>query len=169
MTKAFKTLFILFALIIVAVSCHAQKESNTTTIILLRHAEKDTADGVDPGLTEMGKFRAQRLVKLFPNAIPDEMYATPYVRTRETLASWAKATGLTIKDFKPGQLDELAELLKIQKGKTIVVAGHSNTTPALANLLLNTDRYTAWEDNVYNKLFVITITKGKAKGTVIEY
>lgn len=147
----------------------AQKADQTTTIILVRHGEKDPNGGDDPGLTPAGKMRALKLAGMFPNAQPDEMYSTPLVRTRETLAPWAEKVGLEIKTYRTADLPDFADQLKAMIGKTVVVAGHSNTTPALANLLLNTDRYKDWEDGVYNKLFVITIVKGKAKGKVIEY
>ena len=160
---------LLFALLIVcfAVTCQAQKDK--TTIILVRHAEKDPAGGNDPGLTPAGQARAAKLATLFPNATPTEMYATPYTRTRATLEPWAGAVGVKLQSYNPSNLPEFADLLLQQTGKTIVVAGHSNTTPALANLLLKTDRYKAWQDDEYNKLFVIEVVKGKAKGKVIEY
>ena len=151
-----------------ALTCEAQKEK-TTTIILVRHAEKDPSGGNDPGLTPAGQARAAKLATLFPNATPDEMYTTAYTRTRATLAPWAGAAGVQVQSYNPANLPAFADQLLKQTGKTIVVAGHSNTTPALANLLLNTDRYKAWQDDEYNKLFVIEVTKGKAKGKVIEY
>lgn len=159
--------FVLFAFC--ATALNAQNAAETITIILVRHSEKELNAGDDPGLTAAGKMRAQKLATLFPNATPDVMYATPYMRTRETLAPWAEKTGITIKTYAASDLPNFAEELKTFKGKTIVVAGHSNTTPALANLLLNTDRYKAWEDEVYNKLFVITLSKGKTKSKLMEY
>lgn len=152
-----------------ACSIQAQKPG-TTTIILVRHAEKEIIVGNnDPGLTSVGKLRATRLSTLFPNANPDEMYSTDFKRTRETLAPWAKTKNLEINIYDAAHQTELANQLKQQKGKTIVVAGHSNTIPALANLLTGSDKYTSWEDAVYNKLIVVTIYKGKAKAKVIEY
>ena len=156
-------LFLIFltVLVIISLTASSQKNDAVTTIILVRHAEKDTTNGGDdPGLTTRGEIRARKLAVMFPNAKPDELYATPYKRTRQTLAPWAASAKLVIKDYDASRLDEFAGQLKLLSGKTIVVAGHSNTTPALANLLLSTDRYKLWEDEVYNKLFVITIRKG---------
>ena len=168
--KIYLTRFLVLLLLAVGgLKVQAQK-TETITIILVRHAEKDTTTaGDDPELAAAGKVRAQKLAGMFPNAKPDEMFSTPYIRTRETLMPWAKQAGVEIKDYNATNLPEFADRLKQQKGKTIVVAGHSNTTPALANLLLDSDKYKTLPDAVYNKIFVITLLKGKVKGKVIEY
>lgn len=160
-----------FLILVMALSgfySFAQK-NEITTIILTRHAEKNINEGDNPSLSIAGRIRANKLATVFPNAKPSEMYATPYKRTIETLEPWAKATGLIIKKYEASKLAEFAEQLQEIKGKTVVVAGHSNTTPALANLLINEDKYRQLPDDEYNKIFVITITKGKAKAKVIEY
>ena len=167
---SFKQVFRLLSLATVllsGVTVNGQKNA-PTTIILIRHAEKDTGDN-NPGLTEAGKQRAKKLMTLFPNAQPDEMYATPYKRTFQTLQPWAASLKITIKPYDATNLPDFANQLLHEKGKTIVVAGHSNTTPALANLLVGIDTYKTLDDNEYNKVFVITVVKGKAKGKVIEY
>lgn len=155
----------IFALPIIAQT----QKGGITTIILTRHAEKDMVDKQDPELTEPGKWRAARLAGIFPNAKPDELYSTPYKRTVATLQPWATITGLTIKNYNPADLATFADELKTKKNKTIVVCGHSNTTPSLANLLLGEEKYKSLSDDEYNKIFVITIVKGKAKGKVLEY
>lgn len=161
--------FYLIVIIILSGLYSFGQKNEITTIILTRHAEKNLNEGNDPSLSIAGRIRANKLATLFVNAKPGEMYATPYKRTIETLEPWAKATGLTIKSYNASELAEFAEQLKVMVGKTVVVAGHSNTTPALANLLLNEDKYKQQPDDEYNKIFVITIIKGKAKAKVIEY
>lgn len=165
--RQFSRLLLLAIILLSSILVEGQKNSSTT-IILIRHAEKDTGEN-NPGLTEAGKLRAQKLMTLFPNAIPDEMYATPYKRTFQTLQPWAGSLGITIKPYGPVNLPEFADELLKHKGKTIVVAGHSNTTPALANLLIGSDNYKTLDENEYNKVFVITVIKGKGKAKIIEY
>ena len=115
---------------------------------------------------------------LFPNAHPNEMYATTFKRTFQTLQPWAGSLNLTIKPFDASNLQAFANQLLKEKarpddrfgrGRIIVVAGHSNTPPALANLLVGGDSYKTLDENEYNKVFVISVVKGKAKGKVIEY
>ena len=57
------------------------------TIILLRHAEKDTspnADKVNPDLSADGKLRAQKLVKIIKKYKPDAIFSSDFVRTKLT-------------------------------------------------------------------------------------
>ena len=167
LTRKFSRLLLLAIILVSSIVAEGQKNA-PSTLILIRHAEKDTGDN-NPGLTEAGKLRAKKLMTLFPNATPDEMYATPYKRTFQTLQPWAGSLGITIKPYSAIKLPEFAAELLKHKGKTIVVAGHSNTTPELANLLIGSDTYKTLDDNEYNKVFVITVVKGKGKAKIIEY
>lgn len=166
--------FILLSFLFVGVfslQCAIVKSSKaTTTIILLRHAEKDTTDkGNNPPLSAEGKARAKRLSASFPNVVPDEFYSTPYTRTSEALKPWADALEKEVKTYSIGNSVEFAEELLKQKGKTIVISGHSNTIPALVNLLIGTEKYQILSDSTYSNIYVITIKNGKAKEKVIHY
>ncbi len=71
---------LLLLLTVNAFVVHAQKAAaGSTTIILLRHAEKDTGD--NPPLSTAGEKRAERLPALFPGIMPDAFYSTPFTRT----------------------------------------------------------------------------------------
>ncbi len=150
------------------INLYAQQPAETITIILLRHAEKDTV-GTDPMLSAPGVLRAERLPAVFKDVTPDAMYSTPYKRTQQTLATWAKLTGKNILSYDQKNLRGFAEELKAMKGKTIVVAGHSNTTPMLVNLILGSSKYEALDESVYNKAWVVIIKDGVATDKIIEY
>lgn len=79
------------------------------------------------------------------------------------------ATGKPLQIYNADSLATFAEQLRQMKGKTIVVAGHSNTTPQLANLLLGQEKYPQLPDTEYSKLFIITLHNGVAKDTVMRY
>ena len=154
-------------LLVHAYSCSIAQNS-ATTIIILRHSEKDTV-GKDPQLSIAGKERAGRIPTLFKDIKPDILYSTPYVRTRQTLKPWAEKTSLTIKDYDATNLAAFATELKGMQGKTIVVSGHSNTAPVLVNLLIGTNKYPLLNDNDYSKLWVVTLADGKATEKLVEY
>ena len=40
-------------------------------------------------------------------------------------------------------------------GKTVLIVGHSNTTPAFVNKILGTEKFTSLEDDDYNSLFIV--------------
>lgn len=150
--------------------------AQTTTYILLRHAEKDTSKAgaammtADPPLSEAGSLRAQKLVDVLNAYTPDKIYSTNYTRTKSTVTPLAKKFGKEIELYDPGKLTAFAKLLLSEKGKTIVVAGHSNTTPALANLLIGEDKYPNLDESVYNQLWIIQITNGKlTKNQIVTY
>ncbi|HEX8254684.1 MAG TPA: phosphoglycerate mutase family protein [Thermoanaerobaculia bacterium] len=102
-----------------------------TTIILVRHAEK-AAVGGDMPLSEAGSARAKELARVLADARVSAIYATQYRRTQETVAPLAKALGVKPKIIEAGGKEYpqtvVREVLANHKGKTVLVAGHSNTT-----------------------------------------
>jgi 2,3-bisphosphoglycerate-dependent phosphoglycerate mutase len=147
------------------------------TIILLRHAEKDispSADKVNPDLTPEGKQRAQNLVKKINKYKPAAIYSSDYIRTKMTVAPLAEKRKLTVQIYDPRKLDEFAVLLMEGKFKSVVIVGHNNTTPALANLLIKQEKYQALPETEYSKIWIIKIRKNdnkphKIEEEVIEY
>ena len=135
----------------------------------MRHAEKDTVGGTNPPLSGEGNARAKRLAASFPNVVPDEFYATPFIRTVSTLKPWADAVGKEVKTYSAADSTKLTETLLDQQGKTIVVAGHSNTIPVIVNLLIGARKYKALPDSAYSNIYVVTVANGKATEKVLHY
>ena len=44
-----------------------------------------------------------------------------------------------------------------QKGKTILIVGHSNTVPAMVNHLLKEEKLEQLGENEYDKIFIVQI------------
>ncbi len=152
---------------------HAQQP---TTIILLRHAEKDTSVAgstqmqADPPLSKAGEMRAASLPNILKGYdMVDLVYSTNFVRTKATASPMAKKFGKEIQLYDPKDLVPFAKQLSLLIGKTVIVVGHSNTTPALVNLLIGEKTYPALEDNVYNTFWVVTIQDGKVKAKKVVY
>jgi broad specificity phosphatase PhoE len=148
-------------------------QSKTTTYILVRHAEKASATDPsmqsDPELSDAGTQRAQSLVAVLKDHKIDAIYATNFIRTKYTVKPLAEKLSLETQIYDARSLKGFADELKKLEGKTVLVAGHSNTTPMLANLLLVEKKYEPLDESVYNKIFIITVTDGKATSEVIEY
>jgi broad specificity phosphatase PhoE len=155
-----KKLILLIALF-TGSACYCQ--SSITTVILLRHAEKGV-EAEDPDLTPDGKKRAASLVELLRKTKIDAIYSTSYKRTRNTVLPLAEAKGLTVGEFS-ARMSDVDLLLTKHKGGTIVLCGHSNTTPATINYLTgNKDEYPAFSDSEYGNLVVVSLAeKGTAK------
>lgn len=104
------------------------------TLVLTRHAEKATGgDRRDPELSEEGQARAEHLATMFGAAGVTSLLHTEYKRTRNTLAPLAEAVGIPSETVEARQMGALLKRISDAKaGEVIVVAGHSNTTPAIA-------------------------------------
>lgn len=156
-----RRLFLCCCLLLFAASCRAQPAP--TTIVLLRHAEKDTTGRpADPPLTAAGKQRAQRLPVALKALHPDAFYSTATTRTRESVRPWAEQRGKAILPYDARHQAALADSLKTVPGKTFVVVGHSNTIPAFVNRLTGTTAYPDLPDSVYGRLYIVIIRDGKA-------
>lgn len=143
------------------------QEPTVTTIILVRHAEKGTDDPKDPELSEAGKQRALRLAQVLKDTKVDAVYSTPYKRTRNTVAPLANARGLSILDYNPSRKEEIDQMLKKFAGGTLVVAGHSNTVPGIANYLTGKTGFQDFDESDYDNLLIVTVIEsGKAAKAV---
>lgn len=167
-----KKVTLLFAIIIASASIAF---AQTSTYVLLRHAEKDTsAKGstmmtADPALSKEGEQRAMHLIEALKKYTPDIIYSTNYVRTKSTVTPLAKKFDKQIVVYSPKDLKAFAEELLLQKGKTIVVAGHSNTTPALVNQLIKEEKYKALDESIYNQIFIVTVDGDKTDVKILTY
>lgn len=169
--KQILSLFLVSAMIMLGVNAYAQ----TTTLILMRHAEKDTtAQGstmmqADPPLSAEGKARAGRIPEVLKSFSPDAIYSTNYTRTKSTVGPLSAKTGKDIQVYDPRNLKGFAEELLQMQGKTVVIAGHSNSTPMLVNLLLKENKYANLDESVYDTYWIVTIKDGKAEAKQMKY
>jgi phosphohistidine phosphatase SixA len=117
---------------------HTKTDTDTTLYYLIRHAEKDTLDPKEenPQLTDKGKKRAEKWAEIFKNIKFDAVYSTDFTRTRLTAEPSAKANNLDIILYKPNSIN-IDTFKSETKGKTILIVGHSNSTPKFANDLLD--------------------------------
>ena len=143
------------------------------TVILLRHAEKDKAEeehSLDPNLSPEGRERAERLVSVIGGYKPDAIFSSAFKRTRGTVAPIASTGELRMmaQYYDHRNLKEIADLVMRGKFKRIVIAGHNNTTPALANLLIGQEKYKALDESEYDKIWIIKIKRNKNKPNEVE-
>lgn len=149
--------------------------AQSSTFILIRHAEKDTSIqgsttmAANPPLNKIGLKRAKHLKKALKQYQLDEIYSTNFDRTKSTVTPIAKKFNKEIQIYNHKKLEDFANDLLAKKGKTILIAGHSNSTPALVNFLLKTNEYKSLDESIYNKIFIITVENGVSKIEIKEY
>jgi broad specificity phosphatase PhoE len=146
---------------------------DATTFILVRHAEKETNVGndqmmaKDPPLSKGGEERAVRLQQLLDKQPIGVILSTNYKRTRTTVEPTAKAKNLTVETYESLKAPQLEELIAKHKGGVVLIAGHSNTVPGLANLLLGSNKFANYDDADYGNVLIVTVTS-VGKGTVVH-
>lgn len=138
------------------ISCTSKE---TTTYYLIRHAEKDRTDKTNrnPNLNEAGQIRAKKWAEYFKNIDLDAVYSTNYNRTMQTAKLTADSKNLKISTYNPSKMYDSVFQHKT-KGKTVLVVGHSNTTPAFANKIIGEKKYKNMNDNDNSTLFIVTIS-----------
>jgi len=140
------------------------EQKEITTIILVRHAEKVMDGSLDAELTAQGKARAAELAYLLQHVELTAVYSTPFKRTRSTAHPTAQDKDLQIKLYNPSSKEFLTQVLKNHTGERVLIVGHSNTIPAMANELSGQDVYSDLDDSIYDNLFIVSVPE---KGTAI--
>lgn len=149
------------------ISCN-RPQSSSTTVLIVRHAEK-ASDAEDSPLTEAGRARAQALVRVANDAGVSAIYSTQFKRNRETAQPLAERLGLTITEVpvnlqSPGDYGKTLarEIVLKHPGQTVVVVGHGNTIASTVEGL--TGRAASLGDIQYSDLFVVNVPPaGQAK------
>src|SRR4029079_10623505 len=142
-----------------------------TTIILVRHAEKNIEpNNPDPDLSPDGLERASEIARVFGETGINAIYATQFKRTQQTVKPLADRTGVAVKVLQANQTDELVnQLLTTNRGQTVFIAGHNNTVPAIVSTLSG-ETYPTIPESEYDNLYIVTIYRfGKAKVIKLKY
>lgn len=145
------------------------KENVITTYYLIRHAEKDRTDTANknPNLKDTGIERAHKWATVFTDVPFDKVYSTNYNRTIQTAKPTSEAKKLEIQFYNPRKMyDSIFQ--KETVGKTVLVVGHSNTTPFFANKILGKDTYKQINDDNNSNLYIITVANDVKTGVLLK-
>jgi len=163
---------ILTLLLLAAVRVSLYLFSTTTTVVLVRHAEKAPPEsGPDPVLSAEGQERALRLARLLGEADVAAVYASDTRRAQLTASPLAARLGVTVTTRSgsdvEGLLDDIGEH---HQGERVVVIGHSNTVPALVEELTRGRVDVTMTDEQYDDVYVVTVTRfGPASVLRLQY
>lgn len=136
-----------------------------TVYYLFRHAEK-LADSPDPGLTEDGQARAEKLAAMLKDEGVTRIFSSNYKRTRDTVGPLAEATGVEVEIYDPRDLPGFADQLREMDG-VIIISGHSNTTPELT-ALLSGYATEPMEESEYDRFYMVTFYEGGIRLNTIK-
>ncbi len=164
---------ILIALVLLWPAAAAAQQS----IIVVRHAERQTGQG-DDGLSDAGRQRAERLAAILKDAGVTHIFVSDRRRTLETALPLARVRNLSPSriaipaqgrgKIAPSELQVRATLLAISRlprTAVVLVVGHSDTLPMFLTRLGHGPRITV-ADTEFDNLFVITPRATRAPSVI---
>lgn len=166
-----RNIFIPIVFLLLTTNCTEQdkKETALSTFYFIRHAEKDRSDKTNknPELTDAGHARARKWSEVLKNVEFDMVYSTDYNRTQQTASPTAKKNNVTVTSYDPRNIDGKA-FIDDNTDKTVLVVGHSNTTPAFVNAVIGEKKYKDIDDSNNANLYIVTITNAVTQSTVLQ-
>ena len=150
--------------------------ATTTTVVLVRHAEKQLGAIDDAPLTPQGELRAARLAQMFGDANAfgrvQQIYVSDTRRSQQTAAGLAQRLNLkpVVVEGKSSSSELARRVLRENRGGLAIIVGHSNTVPQLVAALSDADDVPAIEDQEFDTMYVVTVpTIGKASVLRMKY
>ncbi len=155
--------------------------AEVTTIVIVRHAEKQATPGTDPPLSAEGVDRAGRLAQMFGNSggvhgrnaaskagatgidevgTVQAIYVTDTQRSRQTAAPLAAQLGLQPIELPSEDVDRLlAQLSEQGEGRISLVVGHANTVPRLIDGLTDGRTRVELDPADFGSVFIVTVSR----------
>ena len=131
----------------------------TTTVIVLRHAEKAAVPA--------DEARAERLRALLIGNPVLAVYASEARRTQDTARPLASALSLPVTVHPARDPQGLLDAIGARHvGGTVVVVGHSNTVPDIVSRLTRGKARVALRDDEFDRIFIVTVTRFGPPGVV---
>ncbi|WP_162823774.1 phosphoglycerate mutase family protein [Lysobacter sp. TY2-98] len=134
------------------------------TFVLVRHAEKADDNARDPSLSPAGQKRAEKLAKRLRDTPLVAIYASNFRRTQQTAAPVAASQHLTVTTYDAARpaADFAAELRRKYMTGTVLVVGHSNTIPPLAQALCGCDIGPTADSEYGRRITIHVLNDGRA-------
>jgi broad specificity phosphatase PhoE len=148
--------------------------ADSTTIIVVRHAEKESGSS-DPPLSAEGQARAELLARMFGDVHApghlDAIYVSQTARSRMTAAPVAARLGLTPIVAPAHDARSLARrVLHEHSGGRVLVVGHSDTVPEIVESLTGAKDVPPIGEAEYGTMYVVTAPRvGRADFLRLTY
>lgn len=143
--------------------------AQSTTVWIVRHAEKDTAfaSRANPDLSPLGKQRALDLAAYLHKEKIVQVLSTDTKRTIQTAAHFKAPVEI----YNPRSIQLVVEKIKSTwKGENLLIVGHSNTVLETIDALGGNRPIAILNDEDYDYIFKVMIdAEGKATATAYQY
>lgn len=149
--------------------------ANSTTVIVIRHAEKDMASATDPGLSAAGEARAALLARMFGEPTGagrlDAIYVSATLRSRSTAAPLAGRLGIVpIVAAADDPIGVARRVLGENSGKRVMVIGHANTVPGIVAAMSGRSDIPSIDEQDFATMYIVTVPRiGRANLVRLTY
>lgn len=156
---------LLVCLIVVCLSgmrvAPAQKADPSSTVWLVRHAEKADDGTDDPPLRKKGRKRADALAGMLADKQVSKIVTSELQRTIQTAAPLAAKLKKKAAVVKKADVKDVIGEIKTSPGNVLVVH-HSDTVPEIINTMRGpgAPQLLTIDDKAYNRIFVLTLKDG---------
>ena len=165
----------LAALFLVSIAAWFVLSMTTTTVVVVRHAEKELGSIDDPPLSQAGEERAELLARLFGSREGAgrivAVFASDTRRAQRTAEPLAARLGIAVKPVPAVDVTGLLRQIRADyRGRNVLVVGHSNTVPEIVRRLSGDPSVPPMAESEYGTIYVVTVpTLGKASVLKINY
>ena len=149
--------------------------ANSTVVIVIRHAEKESVSAPDPPLSAAGEARAALLEQMFGQPTGagrlDAIYISSALRNRMTAAPLAARLGIVPIVAPSDDPKGLARrIVRENGGKRVMVIGHANTVPAIVAALSGRSDIPQIEEREFGTMYIVTVARiGRANVLRLSY
>jgi broad specificity phosphatase PhoE len=166
----------LAALAVLGMAAWFWSSLSTTTVVVVRHAEKELGTIDDPPLSQVGEQRAQLLARMFgeregPGRIT-AIYASDTRRAQLTAAPLAARLGIAVSTMKSADdFEGIARTIRSRhRGQRVLIIGHSNTVPGIVGAVSRNNSVPMMADDDYSTIYVVSVpTLGPASLLKLAY
>ncbi|HEX3913668.1 MAG TPA: histidine phosphatase family protein [Steroidobacteraceae bacterium] len=149
--------------------------ANSTTVIVIRHAEKESPSAPDPRLSAAGEARAALLAQMFGDTKGpvrlDAIYVSATARSRLTAAALAARLGIAPIVAPADDPKALARrVLRENSGKRVMIVGHVNTVPEIVAALSGRRDIPSMDEKEFGTMYIVTVPRiGRANVLRLDY
>jgi broad specificity phosphatase PhoE len=165
----------LIALCVVIFAVWIWGTANATTVIVIRHAEKESGSLLDPPLSMEGEARAARLAAMLgisqgPGRL-GAIYVSSTVRSQSTAAPLASRLGVVPIVAPADDAQSLAKrVLREHSGGRVLIIGHANTVSKIVAALSGRSDIPEIDEHDFGIMYVVTVPRiGRANVLRLNY
>jgi broad specificity phosphatase PhoE len=138
--------------------------ASSTTVVVIRHADKELVAASDPALSPVGEARAALLARMFGEAQGgnriDAIYISATLRSRMTAAPLAERLKITPIVAPADDARALAHrALSDNAGKRVLIVGHANTVPAIVDELSGKNDTPQIDEKDFGVMYVVSVPR----------